>query len=143
VSTYVDTSALAKWYLPETGADEFEAWILRAQVPTISSLTLVEMRCMLARLRRMGIFGQEAEAEAYDRFIQDVDERLLAVEPVGDADVRAAAHLIKRVGAHPLRTLDAIHLSVCTSRELTQLATADTVMAAAAEELGIEVVRFD
>jgi hypothetical protein len=48
-----------------------------------------------------------------------------------------------RVESHPLRTLDAIHLSICTSREIARLATADAVMGAAATELGIEVVRFD
>ena len=40
------------------------------------------------------------------------------------------------------RTLDAIHLSICTSREIGQLAAADAVIAAAAADLGIDVVRF-
>ena len=142
MSVYIDTSALAKWYLREAGSDEFEAWIHKAHVPTISSLTMVEMRGLLARHRRMGSLDEQAECRTYGVFAQDVDERHLTVELLEDADVRAAAHLIGRLDAHPLRTLDAVHLSICTSREIGQLATADAVIAAAAADLGIEVVRF-
>jgi len=142
VGVYIDTSALAKWYVRESGSDEFEVWIRRAAAPTISSLTLVEMRCLLARRRRTGTLDEHAVTRALGHFGEHVDARLLAVAPVEDADVRGAAHLIARLRAHPLRTLDAIHLSICTSREIGQLATADAAMAAAAEELGIDVVRF-
>ena len=143
MAVYVDTSALAKWYLPEPRADEFAAWILESTSPTISALTMVEMRCLLARLRRTGILDEPQEVGAHDLFVRDVDLRRLAVEPVTDADFRSAVHLMARVDSHPLRALDAIHLTICTSREIGQLATADAVMAAAAAELGIDVVRFD
>jgi hypothetical protein len=143
VAAYVDTSALAKWYVPEPGSDELEAWIRRAPTPTISSLTLVEMRCLLARRRRGGSLSEWQEARSHELLMQDVDRRHIIVEAVEDTDIRAAASLIGRLTAHRLRTLDAIHLAICTSREIGQLATADAVMAAAAEELGIETVRFD
>lgn len=140
---YIDTSALVKWYVRESRSDDFETWIRQATAPTISSLTLVEMRCLLARRRRAGSLDEQAESRAHGLFLQDIDQRHLTVEAIDDADVRTAAHLITRIRAHSLRSLDAIHLTLCTSRSITQLATADTVMAAAAEELGIEVVRFD
>ena len=143
MSVYVDTSALAKWYVREARSDDFEAWIRHASAPTISSLTLVEMRCLLARRRRTGSLDEHAETCAHGLFLQDIDQRYLTVEPVDDADVRTAAHLITRSRASNLRALDAIHLTICTSRGIAQIATADTVMAAAAGELGIEVVPFD
>ena len=142
MAAYIDTSALAKWYLSESGSDEFEAWIHGIQKPTISSLSMAEMRCLLARRRRLRILDREEESSTYALFMQDVAERHLTVEPVNDTDVRAAVHLIDRIEAHPLRPLDAIHLSICTAREMDLLATADTMMAAAAEEIGLEVVRF-
>lgn len=142
-AVYVDTSALAKWYVHEQRSGEFEAWIQTAPTPTISSLTLVEMRCLLARRRRSGSLDQKSESRTYALFLQDIDQRYLNVEPLDDADIRSAVHLMRRVGTHPLRTLDAIHLSICTSREIGQLATADALLAAAAGELGIDVVRFD
>jgi len=143
VGVYLDTSALAKWYVREERSDEFADWIRRATAPTISSLTLVEMRCLLARRRRAGTLDEHAESQAQTLFLQDVDQRHLVVEAIDDADIRAAAHLITRIRVQPLRTLDAIHLTLCASRRITHLATADRVMAKVAEELGIEVVRFD
>lgn len=140
---YVDTSALAKWYVPESRSDDFEAWIRRRSAPTISSLTVVEMRCLLARRRRNRSLDREDESRANRLFRLDIDQRHLIVEPVADGDVRAAAHLIDRFPARPLRALDAIHLTICTARGMEHLATADSIMAAAAEELGIEVTRFD
>lgn len=142
MAVYVDTSALAKWYVREQGSDEFEAWIRDADAATISSLTRVEMRCFLARRRRMGSLEASTESAAHDLFMEDIEQRHLLVERIDDRDVRAAAHLIGRLARHPLRTLDAIHLAVCTSRGIERLATADSVMADAAEELGIDVRRF-
>lgn len=143
MTAYIDTSALAKWYVREPRSDEFEVWVRCADCPTISSLSLVEMRCLLARRRRTGSLDNQSESQAYALFLQDIDQRHLTVEFLDDADVRSAVHLMEHVGARPLRTLDAIHLSVCSSRRFDTLATADTVMAAAAADLGIEVVRFD
>jgi len=143
LAVYVDTSALAKWYVREPGSDEFEAWVQKAPRPTISSLTLVEMRCLLARWRRAGSLDEQSESRAYALFLQDIDRCHLSVEALDDGDVRSAVHLMGRVDTQPLRALDALHLSICASRRIGKLATADAVMAAAASELGIEVVRFD
>ena len=92
MTTYVDTSALAKWYVREPNSDEFEVWIRSVECPTISSLSLVEMRCLLARRRRTGSLDNESESQAYALFLQDIDQRHLTVEPLDDADVRSAVH---------------------------------------------------
>jgi uncharacterized protein with PIN domain len=49
---YIDTSALAKWYLNEAHAHEFSNWIQKQEDTHISSLTITEFRCLLARRRR-------------------------------------------------------------------------------------------
>ena len=52
-SVYIDTSALAKLYLPEQGSDAVSDFMLEMdEAATISSLTITEMRCLLARRRR-------------------------------------------------------------------------------------------
>jgi predicted nucleic acid-binding protein len=43
---------------------------------------------------------------------------------------------------HGLRTLDALHLALVRATGLEVLATADRIMAAAAEALGLTVERF-
>ena len=46
---YLDTSALAKWYLKEPLSERVEAFILTLPYGIISSLTRLEMACRLAR----------------------------------------------------------------------------------------------
>lgn len=48
---YLDTSALAKWYLNESRSQEFTAWFQTQPDVHLSSLTLTEFRCLLARRR--------------------------------------------------------------------------------------------
>jgi hypothetical protein len=45
-------------------------------------------------------------------------------------------------GGIPLRTLDAVHLTIVKGLELECVATADRIMANAARALGLDVVRF-
>jgi len=49
---YFDTSALAEWYLNESHSEDVEKYIQRHGPVAISDLTVVEMRCLLARRRR-------------------------------------------------------------------------------------------
>jgi hypothetical protein len=44
---YLDTSALAKWYLPENNAEQFVDYVTNLDVAVISSLCKTEMRCLL------------------------------------------------------------------------------------------------
>ena len=143
MAAYIDTSALAKWYLNETRSDDFEAYLREVSRPTISSLTVVETRSLLSRHQRMGHLTERMEQEVFALFQQDLEEGIISLLPVQDRNVMAAAHLLGRVADHPLRTLDAMHLALCEAAELSELATADRIMAAAAADLGLEVVRFD
>ena len=61
--TYLDTSALAKWYLNEPGSDEFEAFIARRPGAIVSRLAAVELRCLPARRRRAGDIAPEIEEQ--------------------------------------------------------------------------------
>ena len=53
-----------------------------------------------------------------------------------------ATNLIARYPDHPLRTLDALHLTVAADLDVSVLATADRVMADAAASMGFQVARF-
>jgi predicted nucleic acid-binding protein len=55
----------------------------------------------------------------------------------------AAVHLLNRLSRLPLATLDALHLALVREVGLETLATADRVMAQAAEGLGLKVIHFD
>jgi hypothetical protein len=45
--------------------------------------------------------------------------------------------------AHPLRTVDAIHLAVIRALDPVGVATADRILALAAGAMGFQVIRFD
>ena len=143
MTPYLDTSALAKWYLNEPYSEEFEAFI-RTQSPplAVSRLTVVEFRCLLARRRRSGDITKTVESRVYGAFEQDIRHGFLQIYPLADEHLIAALELIGRLGRIPLRTLDALHLAIAQDIPVKRLATADRTMAKAAKALGLEVTRF-
>ena len=139
---YVDTSALAKWYLPEPGSDNFVEFIRRQDSAAISRLTTVELRCLLARRRRAGDITVEHERDAWSTFEGDIRAGYLHVEALSDAHAVTARDLLEQLHDLPVRTLDALHLAVARSLAIRVLATADREMARAAEALGMTAMMF-
>lgn len=139
---YLDTSALAKWYLNEPNSEEFEAFIQAQTLAIISRLTVVEFRCLLARRRRASEITKVIESNVFAAFEQDIGAGFLQVQPVADEHLIAALDLLMRLRRYPLRTLDALHLSIARAVRCRQLATADKVMAAAGRAAGFAVVPF-
>ncbi len=139
---YLDTSALAKWYLNEPFSEQFEAFIRKQSSAAVSRLTTVEFRCLLARRRRAGEITKSVESRVYASFEQDVGAGFLQVHPVADEHLIAALRLIARLGRHPLRTLDALHLAIAQGIHCRRLATADRTMADAGKAIGLGVTHF-
>lgn len=139
---YLDTSALAKWYLNEPFSEEFEAFIQEQPTAAISRLTVVEFRCLLARRRRAREITKAIEARVYASFERDVGAGFLQVHIVADEHLIAALGLITRLGKYSLRTLDALHLAIAHGIHCRLLATADKSMADAGKAAGLRVARF-
>lgn len=139
---YLDTSALAKWYLNEPFSEEFSEFIQKQASATISRLTIVEFRCLLARRRRAREITKTIESRVFEAFENDVRGGFLQVHPVADEHLVAALGLITRLGKVPLRTLDALHLAIAQGFQARRLATADRVMADAGKAVGLTIVRF-
>lgn len=140
---YLDTSALAKWYINESRSEDFASWIQGEADVHISTLTVVEMRCLLARRRRNHELSIDLEQKVYATLQDDIAKGFLTIHRVDDEQVIEALNLISLLTNHPLRTLDAIHISIARSVGADCLATADTVMGNAAEELGMKVILFN
>ncbi|KHD08307.1 hypothetical protein PN36_11100 [Candidatus Thiomargarita nelsonii] len=141
--TYLDTSALAKWYLNEPRANEFSTWIQEQDDTHISSLTVTEFRCLLARRRRTREFSMEIEQWVFATFEMDIHDGHLIVHPLNDLHASGAVHLINSLPTVALRSLDAMHLSIARDIGARVIVTADRVMVEAANLLGFQVVRFD
>ncbi|MFN6961825.1 MAG: type II toxin-antitoxin system VapC family toxin [Rhodocyclaceae bacterium] len=139
---YVDTSALLKRYIAEALSNSFEAFFLSNAPLAISRLTYAEVRSALARRRRAGQIDARIEQSALQQCVTDLHEGALHLYPIEDGHIASAFDLIGRLCELPLRTLDAVHLSVAADLEATAFATADRIQADAAQALGFEVHRF-
>ena len=139
---YLDTSALAKWYLNEPFSEKFEVFIQEQSTAVISRLTVVEFRCLLARRRRASEITKNVESRVFTAFEEDARAGFLQIHPVADEHLIAALGLITRLAKFPLRTLDAMQLAIAQGVHARQLATADRTMANAGKALGLEIMRF-
>jgi predicted nucleic acid-binding protein len=140
---YFDTSALAKWYLNEERSQDVERYIQGHGPVAISDLTVVEMRCLLARRRREGHIDPKMEARVFATFQEDIRQNFLTCHPFPEGLAAGAVNLVSTYPDIPLRTLDAFHLVIAKTIEADNLATADRIMMEAGKAMGLSVVRFD
>jgi predicted nucleic acid-binding protein len=139
---YFDTSALAKWYLPEEQSKEVEKYIQENGPVAISDITAMEMRDLLARHRREGSIDLGTEIKVFATFEEDIRQKFLICYPISDGVPRGAINLLSVLSDLPLRMIDAMHLAIAKEIQTDSFATADPVMAAAAKAMGFSVVRF-
>lgn len=139
---YLDTGALAKWYLNEASSGAFVAYLKMLDVAVVSSLSRTEMRSLLARRRRMGDLNPALESVIFATFLDDIAAGFLSLCHVDDPRFDEAVGLIARYPEYPLRTLDALHLAVARHEQVDAIATADSVMAETAQAMGFAVARF-
>ena len=140
--SYIDTSALAKWYLPEPGSENFSEWMQCEEDTCISSLTITEFRCLLARRQRMELLNALEVQRLFAKFKQDIEDAHLILYPFENRHILNASLMIESLPSVPLRTLDALHLVVARDIPVKNIATADKVMGQAAQLLDFEVVLF-
>lgn len=136
---YLDTSALAKWYLNEPGSESFSEWIRTQPDTHISTLTGLELRCLLARRARTGDLSAELVQQVFATFLDDVKQGCLICHDMQDEQFVSAMHLLDRLAPIALRTLDALHLGVVHGIGAECLATADRIMAQAGHALGLTI----
>ncbi len=140
--TYLDTSVLAKWYLNEVNSDQVADYIVNLDIAAISTLSKTEFRCLLARHKRSKELTVELENKIYATFLEDIAQGHLQVYAVENKHLESATYLISILPEHALRTLDALHLAIAQSYQAQQIATADRLLAKAAEQLGFNVDLF-
>lgn len=139
---YLDTSALAKWYLNEENSEEFTQFLQSLPTAIICPLTITEMRSLLARRRRMHEISESLEMEIFATFQMDMDKGHLHIVPFEHHHFENATHIIGSLPSIALRTLDALHLTIVQYYQIDTIATADQTMITAAKALGIQVEVF-
>jgi uncharacterized protein len=106
VIRYLDTSVLVKRYVHEDGSEAVQALFREAAPIASSRLAWVELHAALARRSREGTLTPAARKRIFKLAVADF-EALRIVEATHDI-AESAAELCH---AHPLRSLDAMHLA--------------------------------
>ena len=105
---YLDTSALVKRYIDETGSVWLRALVDPALYPVlvVSQLLIVEMTSAFNRRLREGTVNRSDYARMMDAFRDDclIEYKIM---PLNESIIDLACELLER---HPLRAYDAIHL---------------------------------
>ncbi len=142
MGVYLDTSALAKWYLNEAWSEEVESYLREVCPVYISALTKVEMTALVSRRRREGDIDALLAGRILATFDGDIAMGHLVLLPHTVESFLLAQPILSSLPDLPLRSLDALHLGVVKTSGVSALATADRVMAQAAEALGLECRTF-
>jgi len=80
--------------------------------------------------------------QLYAKFKQDIEDAHLILYPVENRHILNASLMIESLPSVPLRTLDALHLTIANDIPVHSIATADKVMGESARLLDFEVVLF-
>jgi len=106
---YLDTSALVKRYVDETGSDWLRAMLAAQPAPSviIVHLAIVEVTSALARRVREGALFPAEYAEIQNAFRSDCLSEYEIVPAIGEI-IDQANDLLER---HALRAYDAVHLA--------------------------------
>ncbi len=144
---YADTSAVVKYYLPETGSG-WVATLFASEPIAISLLTLVEIASALGRRTRDGDLTPEQRDRVWGLFLRDLPRYVVLGMPQRVA-YEAAALLLTSSPPVRVRALDAIHLataqwSLARARRrgvaTGNFVTADRTLAEAAAWAGLPAV---
>jgi predicted nucleic acid-binding protein len=103
---YLDSSALVKRYVAESGSPEVNQWISIALPSATSLVTRAEVAAAICRAAHLGWVEAAESRRALEAF--STEWETLGRLPVLEATVRRAADLACR---HNLRGYDAVHLA--------------------------------
>jgi predicted nucleic acid-binding protein len=140
IPLYVDSSALAKLYVPELDSDEVDSYLRGRVGLMISELAITEVLSAIARRKREGELSSDVAIRIRDALLADADSGAFARLHLDPAVHREAERLLLSTTAVPLRTLDALHLALAFSGAATHLLTFDRRMREAALQYGLNVI---
>lgn len=140
IPLYVDSSALAKLYVPEGDSEEVDSYLRGKIGLMISELAITEVLSATARRKRDGELSAGVANRIRDALLSDADSGAFVRLHLDPAVHREAERLLLMTTAVPLRTLDALHLALAFSGAATHVLTFDRRMREAALLSGLNVV---
>ena len=133
---YIDTSVLVAYYWPEALSGAAQAEIRKAEWPAISPLSELEFISALALKIRTREVNEKSARLILSTFRQHRADNVYQILPLGAREYAIACEWIGMFRT-ALRALDALHMAVSYSNDLT-LITADKTLAESAKQLGVK-----
>lgn len=140
IPLYIDSSALAKLYVPENQSDEVDAYLRGKVGLMISELVITEVLSAVARRKRERELNSQVANRIRDALLADADSGVFTRLQLDPAVHREAERLMLTATSVPMRTLDALHLALAFSGAATHLLTFDARMQDAAAQSGLHVI---
>jgi predicted nucleic acid-binding protein len=140
MNLYLDTSALVKRYVEETGSEDVLDWMDRAEMIGTGLVTRAEVASAITRATRMNYLTNQTSRKTLDKFRQEWESihRL----PTNEELIARADFMACQYG---LRGYDAVHLAATliwqeALMEPVTLATYDQELAIAGRNSGLQVL---
>lgn len=134
---YLDTSALAKLYVPEPDSATLEAALVGRRDLIVSDLAVTELASTIARRAREGDLSALHAQRLYQRILRDRASGEFRPAELTASVHREAERLLLGFGRGvALRAADALHLALAAAHATRVLITFDRRMRTAAEALG-------
>jgi uncharacterized protein len=137
---YLDSSALAKLYLPEDESDRLDALLRGRRGLMISELAITEVLSAVARRKREDLIQAEQALQIRDALLTDAGSGAFDLLDLDPTVHREAERLLLSTDSLPLRTLDALHVALALSGSASHMVTFDARMRAVALQVGLTVI---
>ena len=139
---YLDSSALAKLYVPEPESDVLEEFLRGRRDLLISELGITEVLSAVARRRSEGLLTVVQACEIRDAVLADADSGSLRRLDMSPMVHREAERLLFQFDSVALGTLDALHVALAVLNGASHVVTYDTRMRSAALQAGLRSLDF-
>ncbi|HLY60536.1 MAG TPA: type II toxin-antitoxin system VapC family toxin [Terriglobia bacterium] len=134
MNVFLDSSALAKRYVKESGSDRVDSILYSASSLGVSVICLSEVISALSRRRREGRLTREQYQKSKQALLEDIADA--SVVNLTDQVMARAVDLIEH---WPLRSSDALHLASAAEWSAELFVSADEIQCAAARGEGLRV----
>lgn len=134
MNVFLDSSALAKRYVQETGSERVEEILSLASSLGISVISLSEVVSALYRRRREKKLSHQQYLKARQALFEDAEDA--SVVAVTDQVVTRAVELLER---WPLRSSDSLHIASAAEWAAALFVSADERQCTAARSYGLQV----
>ncbi len=139
---FCDTSALAKFYVPEPETAMVRRRIENEDEVGVSDLARVELMAVFHRRLREGKWSHAVFLDAVQQFSQDDISGYWTWHPVNERTIEAASKVFLSLPTTVfLRSADCIHLVTAMHHNHSEILTYDTHQSAAAVALGLNPVQ--